>query len=336
MFFSADKLQQLNLLPSDLGQRSSDDDKIKFIRLTWLSLCQQAKSLDEVTKCTNAYQDLVPDNFVSEHEISNYYTATTTNIPHWCLNIIQRDQIIQSYENLLVTFSQLETENEKQDFGALHADFLNLVHAINRDHSEFERYLAGFLFAINQNLRARILIQWRLFIIRLFGKEGRDDFQYSYALVTGSLWPILAKEKLISPIKLFVAIINTPIIIISNIINYLLQLHWGIGLGFSLLSFNPITILIIQLSYIAQILEKLACPYNQIIQPLSTYTQWSAQTTSALVGISGFALSYGALYTPLLASLAALFPYIQLLMLGYIVYANLSFLEFSLINKWAY
>ena len=158
-------------------------------------------------------------------------------------------------------------------------------------------------------------------MIRLFGIEGLDDFQYRHALATGELRSILAKDKLFSPIKLLVAVINSLILVITTSFDFILSYHPHFRIGFFFLLNHPLAILMVQLPKIAQILEMLACPTNQIIRPLCAYSGWSPQSITLLLSAATLAVLYGAICTTMLAKLTAVLPFITLAFFAYFIYA---------------
>ncbi len=158
-------------------------------------------------------------------------------------------------------------------------------------------------------------------MIRLFGIEGLDDFQYRHALATGELRSILAKDKLFSPIKLLVAVINSLILVITTSFDFILSYHPHLRIGFFFLLNHPLAILMVQLPKIAQILEMLACPTHQIIRPLCAYSGWSPQSITLLLSAATLAVLYGAICTTMLAKLTAVLPFITLAFFAYFIYA---------------
>lgn len=319
MYYSRYYLEHLNLKPSDLEQLS-DDEQIQKIRLQWMSLCLQAQDANAAEHYTRYYHYLISP-YVSTHPINSYFERQDLTISHVTFDLSQRERIKKSYHNLLTEFSQLSTETEKQNFAHQNASFLNLAQSLIHNQSNFDKFLGQYLYLQQKKtLQTRIIQQWRMQMIRLFGIEGLDDFQYRHALATGELRSILAKDKLVSPIKLLVGVINSLILIITTTFDFILSYHISLRIGFFFLLSHPLAILMVQLPKIAQILEMLACPTNQMVRPLCDYTHWSPQSSKLLLSATAMAVLYGALYTTLLANLATLLPYISLAFFAYFVY----------------
>ena len=317
--YSSYYLENLKLKPSDLDGLS-EEEKIQKIRSQWMALCIQAKDESEAHNYTHYYHLLI-SNYRSSHPINNYLEQQTVTVNHTTHDLAQREQIKKAYQDLLAEFSQLSTELEKQNFARLHANFLSLAQALEITQNSFDDFFAQYLYLQQKKtLQARIIELWRLQMIRIFGIEGLDDFQYRHALATGELRSILAKDKLFSPIKLLVALINSLILILTTSFDFILSYHPSLRIGFFFLLRHPLAILMVQLPKIAQILEMLACPTNQIIRPLCTYSRWSPQSISLLLSATTLAVLYGAFFTTMLAKLTALLPYIALAFFAYFIY----------------
>lgn len=325
MYLSSYFLEQLKLKKINL-ENLPENEQIHKIRLQWVLLCSRAKSDTDVAQYTRVYHALIsPDDNTPSPFLRYHLDTHVIELPHVYFSFSQRGQIDDAYQELITEFSALETELDKQNFVTRHSAFINLAQALRRSRKEFEEFFASYLYCLYskrlQPLKNRIIYQWRTAMIRLFAREGLDDFQYRNAEATGQLRPILENGKLYSPVKLFVALVNSLLIAISVSLNYFLDLHVFLRLGFNLLLFHPVAILLVQLPIIAQILEMLACPNNQIIRPLCDYTKLSPKTVTALLGLCGLLTTYGLLYTSLFASLMSLLPYVQLIMLGYFLYS---------------
>lgn len=325
MYFLSYELIKLNLKNSDL-YNLSDKEKTHKICLQWISLCSTAENQTKVANYTQAYHGLIsPSNNISTN-IHNYYTDTPIKVHHTAFSFLQREEIELSYQVLLVEFSNLETEVDKQNFATRHHEFISLANALRQTRKDFEEFFAFYLQALYREslepLSSHIIYQWRLSMIRIFGIEGLDDFQYRNALASGQLMPILEKSKLLSPVKLLLAFVHSAIIIVQMSLNYVLDCHIILRFGFSLLSFHPIVMLLILLPIIAQILKMIACPNNQIIRPLCDYSKWSAPTIATLLSGASLFISYVVLYTNLLTTLTSLLPYLKIIMLAYFLFKS--------------
>lgn len=324
MYFSPYYLKKLNLNETDLVNLS-DEEKIQKICLQWMLLSSAAENETVVETYTNAYHELIPPYSYTFSDIHQYYDHTNIEVHDADFSFSHREQIEIAYQALLVEFSKLETEEDKKNFATQHREFISLARTLRQTRRDFEMFFALYLHALygkrEEPLSKRIIYQWRISMIRLFGIEGLDDFQYRNALATGELMPILEKSKLYSPVKLFVALVNSIILVIQSSLNYVLDWHILLRFGFSLLSFHPIIIILIQLPKIIQILEMLACPNNQIIRPLSDYSQLSAPTVAALLLGASLLMVYAVMYTSLVAALVSLLPYLQMMMFAYFLYS---------------
>lgn len=324
MYFSSYYLEKLELKNTDLVNLS-DKEQIQKICLQWMSLSSYAQNETEVETYTRAYHGLISPYDNTSTDIHNYYPLSHVEVHHAAFSFSQREQIELSYQALLVEFSNLETEVDKQTFATLHREFICLANALRVTRKDFEGFFAFYLQALYgkrlESLSGRIIYQWRLSMIRLFGIEGLDDFQYRNALATGQLMPILEKSKLYSPVKLLIAFVNSVIIVIQMSLDYILNWHSMLRFGFSLLSFHPIVMLLVQLPKISQILEMVACPNNQIIRPLCAYSKWSAPSVTALLSVAGLFIVYAVICTSLMTTLVSLLPYLKMMMMAYFLYS---------------
>lgn len=320
MYYSIYYLEKLDLKPSDLD-RLSEDEMTQKIRLQWMGLCLQAKDQYQASEHTRYYHDLISD-YSSAHPINSYFERQTLTLSYTTFDLTQREQIKKSYQDLLVEFSQLTTVEEKQNFARQNANFINLAQSLELSQRGFNEFLGQYLYLQQKKtLQLRIIQQWRLQMIRLFGIEGLNDFQYRHALATGELRAILATDKLRSPLKLLVGGINSIILVITTTFDFILSYHPYLRIGFFFLLRHPLAILMVQLPRLAKMLEMLACPTNQIIRPVCAYTHWSPQSITLLLSATALAVLYAALYTSLLANLLALLPYIAMGFIAYFLYS---------------
>ena len=324
MYLSTYYLEKLDLKISDL-HNLSDQDKIQKICLQWMLLSANAENEADVETYTRAYHGLISPDNDAYNPIHRYYPETPAQVHVAAFSFAHREQIELSYQALIEEFSTLATEEDKQNFATRHREFIALATTIRNTRKEFEEFFAFYLQALFHKrlepLSKSIIYKWRTAMIRLFGIEGLDDFQYRNAIASGQLMPILERTKLYSPIKLLVALMNSIILPIHISLNYVLNLHPALRFGFSILAFHPLVILLIQLPKIAQILEMIACPTNQIVRPLCAYSQLSASTVISLLSGASLVLAYGFMYTSLLAQLVSLLPYLQMLMFAYFLYS---------------
>jgi hypothetical protein len=320
MYYSRYALEQLKLEASDL-ESLSDDEQRQKLRLHWMGLCLNAESIRHARDYTYYYQQCT--SYAQDNQaIQLVYDAQYVDVPHTAFDLLQREQIEALHHDVLHEFSQLPTALEKQNFARQHAAFLNLAGSLRNNQKSFDKILGPHLYQKQHEAWCdRIVYQWRLHMIRLFGIEGVDDAHYRYALTTGELGPILARDKLCSPLKLVVALLNSIMLVITAILDYILKLHPSLRVIFFFLQSHPVGMILARLPMIARMLEMIACPTNQIIRPLCAYTHASPLCITSLLVSASLVALYGMLYTTLLAQLVTLLPYLALIAMSYFLYS---------------
>ena len=208
----------LELKPSDL-QNLSEDEQYKKIRHQWMRLSYRYhpdKNLDNplatqtFQKITEAYNSLKKEGQGEGKwlpEVNKYFIKRPMDIPETAFDLLLQENIEAAYNELKLSFLELKTESEKEAFGDHYASFLNLAQSLEEIQEKLNQKRVRYLFKQDtESLKQYVTREWRALIIRLFAEEYLDYFQYRHALASGELLPILASRKLLSPIKIFVAI----------------------------------------------------------------------------------------------------------------------------------
>jgi hypothetical protein len=260
------------------------------------------------------------DNYIPE--IHTYYTPKIIPLPDRAFDLLLQEDIDEAFEDLLKQFNALSTTHEKQRFAEKYAPFLNIAESLQKKTAELNKNRSSFLFERNEEaLQARLIREWREMILRLFGEEYLDDFQYREALGTGNLIPVLATWKLCSPIKLLAAMINSVVLAVKITLKYYLdkvmesvvmdvqhqisayqnnQHQWlaiaitslkliSVGLLLPLLyQYGGIyTLVVFSLPLIFRMIECIACPINTLVRPIASYLGISPIGASAAFMLTG-------------------------------------------------
>lgn len=356
----------LELTASDLKGLSQENQNQK-IRQQWLTLSYKYhpdKNTDDplatqrFQNITEAYESLIKKKERGEKyfsEIHNYFISKDVTIPETAFDLLLQENIETAYNELKLSFLELRTENEKKAFGAQYTNFLNLAQSLEDVQDVLNSKRVNYLFKQeNETLKTNFIREWRALIIRLFAEEYLDDFQYRHALATGDLYPILATRKLLSPIKIMVAVLNSISLIICSSGDYLSKVLLGRVLadfshqfnayksgklsvlkasvvalkiiGTALLFCSPmyfvptITFSAMGLPMIAATLELLASPVNKLIRPIAAYTKFPTFGITAFISILGAAALYAMISTTMLASALILMQYASLALRFYCLY----------------
>ncbi|PJD93038.1 MAG: hypothetical protein CK423_08115 [Legionella sp.] len=310
-FISRNLLEKLKLKRSDL-EHLTESGKIQKIRSQWIHLCSHAQDATDILEFTYYYHELIRQPY-DRPNLNAYFESVDVHIPHTMFSLLQRDQIKQSYDTLLERFSALTTEEEKTEFAQRNANFINLAQSLKNSQAAFDYFFGHHLFLKSKEAwYGQFIHQWRIQTIQLFGIEGLDDFQYRHALATGELKTILAIEKLCSPIKIIVFLINSILLLMSTALNAFLNLHSALRLLLLFIPLHPIIVLTLQFLRLSPILMILGNPITHMVRPLCLYTQWSPNIIALLLMISGTTLGYAAVYTSLIANLLLVLPFIIL------------------------
>lgn len=359
--YSIEDLAILEMPPGDADL--PEEELKKKMRKQWYKLClryhpdKNPGYLAEFHAVTSVYNRLTKIDHVYQHEIHQFFAQEDIIIPDTAFDLIQQEGIKMAYEALLFKFSALKTDGEKRKFAQHYADFINLAESSEKHHEVFNSTRAeSFYQQQQQQFASGFKREWRIVMLRLFADEFLDDFQYRHAIATGELWPILATIKLISPIKLLVALINSVILaivyttpylfqrIIHNILSDFYQQYFSTEINvynMALLVLKIIALVVVlalpnflalspenylgclyfacSLPLIMNCLEGLASPVNQCIRPLATHLHCSPVLISILSAmISIAATSWAVLHTALLMNAAVnILPY---LILGLTIY----------------
>ena len=366
MLYNSQQLSLLELTNSDLNNLSPKE-QFKKIRQQWIKLSYKYHpdknpsnplATQNFQKISEAYNFLTKkkkreDQYFSE--INNYFKKIIIDIPETAFDLLLLENIETAYSELKLAFLELKTEDEKKSFGAQYASFLNLAQSLEEIQGELNKKRANYLFKQEkETLKIYFTREWRTLIIRLFAEEYLDDFQYRQALATGKLAPILATRKLVSPIKILVAILNSINLMICSSGHYFeISLTSKIAtdflhqysayksgkitvikasiialeiIGSALLICSPLYFIptiafsALGLPMIATTLECLASPVNKLIKPLAAYTKLSPFGLTTLFSILGAAAIYGLISTAMFTSALFLLEYASLALSFYCLY----------------
>lgn len=236
---------------------------------------------------------------------------------------------------------------------------MNLAQALEKKRETSVNQRANYLWeATNLTLLQEFKLEWRKFIIRVYGKEYLNDFQYRDALGTGELTPILSYSKLLSPIKLIIVLINTTILALKLPYIHGLKLllnqpfqnfafsyptkglfskefpqitlrvaGFCIGLVMMQQTFPTVFIIAMGLPVIAQMLECIASPISQIVNPLVASTALSPTTIKIGLGIVGIGMTFLLASTAFTTGALALLPYVTWAAQMYRYYLQIMFLK---------
>lgn len=306
---------------------------------------------DELNKSLNIEQQAY------RSDIELYFPRENINIPDTAFDLLLHESIENAYEELKKSFLALESEHAKKAFALHYAPFINLALSLSERTREFHHNRANYLFAQqNEPLKARLRRKWRVAIIRLFGEEYLDDFQYRQASVGGDLLPILATRKLLSPVKYIAAVINGINILVCSSVFYLVNpLAQKVTADFineyykyqqGTLRLNNVCKVVLEvvgylalliipyymaptlfllglgLPMVSALVELIACPVNQLIRPLAAYTGFSPVMLSAVGFITGAAIAYSAIGVLAVADVSLAFLCLTLPLSLYSLYAT--------------
>ncbi|KTD39378.1 Chaperone protein DnaJ [Legionella nautarum] len=315
-------LEKLELAPTDLDNLSEEEKKYKIRKQYWkLALRYHPdRGGDEARfkEIAETYQLILSDEEGDEFlEINRYFTVVDFDLPDTAFDLLSRDAINEAYEGLLADFRFLASEEEKYDFSRKHASFISLAQLLKQEEQSLNAELGShFLKQLDMPIWQKYQQEWRKLILSMFAEEYLDDFQYRDAIVTGELWSLLATRKLLSPVKLLVALLNSAFLGITLVSNHLFaekilkplikefsqcyedfqrgHLNKGavawiamkiMGLialiSLPMVFFPMTTTLIISIPLVGSLLTILACPVNSIVRPLAQYTGLSPYLVSA-------------------------------------------------------
>ncbi|KTC85722.1 J domain-containing protein [Legionella drozanskii] len=319
-------LDTLELSLTDLDNLTEEEKKAKIRKQYWRLALQYHpdRGGDEARfkEIATAYGQILSDEEADESlEINRYFTVVDFNLPDTAFDLLSREAIDEAYEGLLSDFRILASEEEKYNFARQNASFISLAQLLKREESRLNGELGSyFLNQLEMPVWQSYQHEWRKLMLSLFAEEYLDDFQYRNAIVTGELWSLLATRKLLSPVKLLVALLNSIILGITVVSNYLFAKKlirplvqefsqcyndfqqgnlniWAVArIGIKIMGlialvtlplvFFPLTsTLILSIPLAGSLLTILACPVNRIVRPLSQYTGLSPYVVNAALVI---------------------------------------------------
>jgi len=368
-------LEQLGLFREDI-QAVSREEQPRFLRNKFIELSlkhhpdkdpNNPRAGENFNNIKNAYERL-KDQMAGDEEkiwqddIMQYYAVAEMDIPSTAFDGQALDDIERTHEALRTEFRFLESEEEKTAFGQYYGPFLNLAQTLAARQEELIRERVACLYAHESETSfVKGFVQdWREMMLRLFGEEFLDDFQYREALATGNLYPVLATRKLLSPVKGVVAIINSAILFLTDGLVYLakqflkqvneifldgysqyingtlsikkvgaLLLSAGallaltaVPLYFDFL-FMP-AVFAFSLPMVTAFLNCMASPVNTLIRPLSHWSGLPVPGLSLLAATAAVTSAYAFSGAALLMSLPQLFQNLSLPLVIYSVVANIQ------------
>lgn len=282
----------------------SDEEKKKAIRTNYkrLSLvCHPDKnSSPEASSCfvklKAAYDTLInsvqPQMPAYRSEINEYFICDPISIPDIAFDILLDEKIKEKKDKLMDEFWELRNEEKRKQFANYYGKFIIIAQTLEENQDSIMKFRVKHFLNSDVSIGKEIIEKWRVLMITLFAEEYLDDFQYRYAIGTGKLGPILATRKLLSPVKLIVALINSIALVLSICISSIFANSVkAISIDFydfqnnfslkSLISFclkiaflaillywTPISYLLFSLPVLTGILKVIACPINKIYRPL--------------------------------------------------------------------
>ncbi|MCD6039414.1 MAG: hypothetical protein K0S27_814 [Gammaproteobacteria bacterium] len=232
----AKQLSILGLLPEEINDLSAEEQlrKIRKIYRRKALELHPDKHLNESRELVKqrfedlltAYQNLEAEIKLQGQlylsNIENYFVQENINIPDTAFDLLLEENIEEAYDNLIRHFNSLSGE-KKQQFALEHASFLNLYLALEKNREEFLQKRIIFLLEryANETFTECLIREWRELILRLYGEEYLDDFQYREALAGRGLYSILTTRKLLSPVKCMAAVVNSIYLLLSNLAFYI-------------------------------------------------------------------------------------------------------------------
>lgn len=353
MRFSGEEIAHLNSLPED-EQRAK-------IRQRWLRLIVNAhpdKNNDSGANnnfhaINDAYNALISTNESNYPlDFDSYFNHEPMQIPKEAFDLRLQTLILDKFDELKREFLRLNQPKQKERFARYYSDFFNLAKSLESQQSSFNKFRTESLYQQQSSLSLKLKREWRKLILMIFAEEYLDDFQYRYAIGTGDLPPILATRKLMSPIKLLVAFINSLILVVNLTIMHYLQkvmsnffndfskifndykqntlnkievvLLLGIMAGFSALIMFIIPpqlyAIIITLPMIASILNIIASPVNALIRPVAMHYGLSTVKLTAMCSTVAGIAAYFLFSMVSLTSITTLLTLLTIPLNLYIIY----------------
>ncbi|WP_218814514.1 hypothetical protein [Rickettsiella endosymbiont of Dermanyssus gallinae] len=260
--------------------------------------------------------------------------------PDTAFDLFLEESIINTYQDLLCTFSQLPV-HEKQPFAQRYKQFINLAQTLEKKQTDLmeKRQTTYQEQLFDESFSQCCQRDWRKLIIILFGEEYLDDFQYRHAIATGEIRSVLTWRKLFSPIKVILVLVHSIHLALTVLRNHIMHRIFvpflfeviqsaknfteGCAdkkalalcvlkvLGFcTVLYVLPATTFFILCMpyFISNFLYLIACPINKIIRPMAQYTNLSPYLVGpALLGLVGALGFFTVNFFPLLSGFASLF-----------------------------
>lgn len=342
-----DALTALGLSEENL-QGLSENEQQALFRKTFLwksyfcfyenSLRDESIDPEEYTKLTEAYKSLKKYKIILTDAFNSRVEDDVRDMPvKAVVNWYDKEIIEKKYSELLEEFLGISSAPEKEEFISQNKDYIRMARSLEKysQSTGVEQIKASYeqLQQFVGSLTLQLTREWRMLIISLLGEEYLDDFTYRQALASGNLWPVLATRKLLSPVKLAIAAINSIFLLINDTTDFYFKKLWldsirqfkeveqayaqgtlniksvffvvtAISLCLGLIVALPYVVpiqylLVFACSLFIDILNHIANPINKIIRPIENLTGVPAFGVglglSLLVVSAGYLLSATAL-----------------------------------------
>ncbi len=342
-------LKILELSPTDLIDLS-DEQKEAKIKVQYRRMAlrfhpdknkNDPQASEHFQKINAAYTALRRSNTECHSEIHTFSNHQEIIIPDTAFSLLLEENIEAAFDALNHQFRMLHSEQEKKEFRDYYGRFLNLAYSLEKKRTSLQANRGKYFYEhINAPLNSRVTYEWRNLIIRLFAEEYLDDFKYRHALATGDFTDILATRKLLSPIKVIVALLNTINLSICISAGYLLatfiqklvqdfsgefnkergernilkcamiavqMLVFPLIIGLCVYFAPSLMMFGFSLPFISNFLEFLASPINKIVRPIAEYSRISPFILTAAFLAIGAAGIYSSMHLIILGNSAAIF-----------------------------
>lgn len=353
------QLLVLELNFCDLKNLSVEKQR-KIIRQKYLELClkyhpdKNSQNSQKIQRIISTYHELIAslEETTFQSHGSTRTASINLHIPDTAFDLLLEEGIISAYEALNKERLLIQNDRARAAFEEHYQAFYDLAKAIEKVQSKLAHQRVNYLYLKKHSLKTILTQEWRELIIRLFGEEYLDDFQYRHALATGDLFPILATRKLLSPIKWVITILIGLLQLLYSSATYALE-KWQVDQMTTLLRayqdpngswikvtaefFEAIapTVLLFGAYYLVPVptllicglpamiawMEIIASPVNKIIRPLSHYTQIPAPIWFAIMTSLTAIAAYGLICLNILPSLTLILPICTLGLDLYFIYA---------------
>ncbi len=298
------------------GACQNEDEKIALIKKCHRKLAlkyhpdrnKDINANDKFMLIQEAYEYLLKpmEKEAAEQDFMQYFPSVRVPFELSSIDLRLELQIKEEFDDLLLRFSRLTTEEQKQTFARNHQNFVSIARKVEEYANDLSELRYTQFVDLYEGFFNKISYFWRTNMLTLFGEELLDDLVYREAIALGNWYPVLAYRKLFNPIKLCAAVILTLIaplkatyiqmqVMLSHHITYLsgmwdkedITLDDAGDMLFSmfivaLITFGPLAMLFYTYTAYAfmalccipllnSLCFSLACPTNQLIRPLLSF-----------------------------------------------------------------